>query len=347
MNTTNKVLMGLLAGQVALAALTWASAGSEPSDDRQPLVDAKLESISQVTITGKPAKAGEAAASVSLTRKGEGWVVTSADDYPADKKKVDEVLDRILDARIGAAVASQKANHNALDVGEREYARKLKLVVGDQTTELVIGNAKGSSVHARRAGDDAVYVARGFAAQALADQVRSYVDTHYVQLDEPTEVQVTGPQRSITVVKNDRGGWAVNELPSDAPVDQSKARAFVSSARQVQLSEPVGRTVEPSYGLGDEATVVTVRKEDAETVYRIGKAVGDAYYVKADTNDYVVKVSKYAVETLVKQTPDQFIQEPEAPSGGMPGGMPGGGMPPGMMPPGMMPQGRPPGSMSP
>ncbi len=332
MNTTNKVLAGLFAAQAVLVALTWSAGSDGPDDDAAPLIEAKKEDVGKLVITGKPAKAGETPDSVTLVRKGEGWVVGTADDFPADTKKVDEVLDKLLDARVRAPVANNKANHNALEVGDRAYAKKVELTIDGKPQAFVVGNAKGTSVHVRRADQDAVYLARGVSAWGLSERVRSYVDPDYVKVEEPTEVQVTQGTRSITVVKDDKGDWRVNELPADADVDQSRVRSFVSSARSVQLAEPVGKTVEPAYGLGDEATVVTLRKEDGETIYRIGAADDDAFYVKAEGNDYVVKVNKYAVETLTTQTPDKFIKSAEpAPQ---PGGMPGM---PGMPPPGSDP----------
>ena len=88
-------------------------------------------------------------------------------------------------------------------------------------------------------------------------------------------------------------------------------RSFVSAARNIRLSKPVGKTLKPEYGLSPEsvrANVVLKRGDDI-VKYSVGAFDGDEVYVKDEGNDFIVKVRKYAVDSLIGQTPDKFIKE--------------------------------------
>lgn len=341
MNNTNKILVGLLAAQAVLWGVTWSSdvgrAGA--SSESRKLIEAEPSAVSAFTVRSRPETEGEAPESVSLTRQGDGWVVAGTDDFPADPKKVDEVLGKLVGATRRAPIATQAANHNALDVGERTYDKKVELTVGGEQKTLVLGSAKGSSVHVRFEGEDDVYLARGISAWAVSDSVDTYVDTQYVDVEEPVEVRVVNSNGPIELQKDDEGNWRVAQLPPDAEVDPSRVRAFVNAARSVRLVAPVGTAVKPEYGLGDGAVQVTVRNAEKTVSYRIGAEDGENHvYVKANDGTHVVKARKFSVESLLKQTPDKFIEEKpiDAPSP-MPGmqGLPNiPGLPPGLqMPP--------------
>ncbi|MCA9537246.1 MAG: DUF4340 domain-containing protein [Myxococcales bacterium] len=335
MNKANKILLGLLVAQGALAAVTWTTGGGSGGTDAHPLIaDLDPAAVTSLTVTNRATEEGKAAETVTLVKKGDAWVVPAADDFPADPKKVDEVVEKLAKATTREPIAESKANHNALNVGERTFEKKVEIKAGERTIKLVLGSAKGSSAHVRVDDGDAVYLARGISAWAMSNRVDTYLDTAYVQVDEPTEVRVQNANGPLDLQKTDDGKWHVAQLPPDAKVDESRVRAFVNAARSVRLAEPVGKTVKPEYGF-DGGTLVMVKKGEEVTNFTIGKVDGDFVYVKSEKNDYVVKVRKYSVETLLNQTADKFIEEPPAPDAEGGQGMPPGMMPPGMMPPGM------------
>ncbi len=339
MNKTNQILAGLVVAQFALIALTWAGAGQSGGDDANALVPAEVDSVTAIEITGKPAKAGEASKTVKLSKKGDKWVVSSAADFPAKKDKVEEVVKKLVEAKVRAPVATNKANHAALKVADGTFDKKVTISAGGSEHKLVVGSGKSSSIHARFADKDEVYLARGISAWAISDRIASYVDTQYVKVDDPTEVRVQNPKGTISIHK-DADKMVVAELPPDANVDDSRVTAFVNSAKSLRMAEPVGREIKPEYGL-DGGTKVVLKGKDVEVKYTIGAKAGDEdkYYAKAEGNDFVVLVNKWSVDKLNDQTPDKFIKEVAAPAppGGPPGGMPGGmpqGLPPGFKIPG-------------
>ena len=338
MNNTIKILIGAAVLQAVLVAITWSSSVGRAgaSSEAQPLLDVEPSAVTAFTVSDR-AEGEEAAASVTLQRKGEGWVVAGTDDFPADAEKVDEVIGKLVKASHREPIATKAANHNGLKVGAKSYDKKVEIDLGGDKKTLILGSAKGSSVHARFDGEDAVYLARGISSWAVGSKVDTYIDTQYVSVEEPVEVRVVNKNGPIDLTKDDQGNWRVAQLKPDAEVDASRVRSFVTAARSVRLVEPVGKTVKPEYGLGAGAVTVSVRDAEKTVNYTIGATVDEQTYLKADTSEYVVKVRKFAVESLVNQTPDKFIQEVPPPNpapGSQPMGIPG--LPPGMqLPPGL------------
>lgn len=331
MNRTSKILIAALAVQVGLVAVTWSMRGQAPSMDAEPL----LPGVALGDITGFTlvAKAGDKEKTLELAKKDGKWVMPGADDYPADEKKVEEVLKKVAEAKIRAPIANNKANHNALDVGDREFSRRLTLKTGAATHTLIVGSAKGSSAHARFADKDEVFLARGFSAWELRDTVTHYVDEKYLDIEAPDAVKVTNAKGTVSLNKVE-GNWKVAELPEGTPLDTAVVEAFINNTRTVRLVEPVGKTVKPEYGLGGaDGAKIEIKKGDEVTRYEVGVVQGESNrYLKAEKNDWVVTAAGFAVGALIDQTPDKFIKK-EEPKGEAPGGMPDMPFDPGALPP--------------
>ncbi len=320
MSRTNQILAGLFAAQLVLAAFTWSGTSYEKEEaaGSEKLLAFSMKDITGFTVSAKATEAGKSDREIAAERKGTDWVVPSADEYPADKKKIEEVLSKLVEAKIKDPIATKKTNHNALNVGDTVYTKKVTIRAGEKSAELIVGSAKGSSMHIRRKGENNVYLARGISAWKVGDRVESYVNSDYIRFEEPTEVRVVNAFGSLDLVKNQDGSWIVNQLPTGTAVDDSRVRSFVSAARNMRLSKPVGKTVKPEYGLDPQsvrANVVLKRGEDV-VKYSVGAFDGDEVYVKDEGNDFVVKVRKYAVDSLIGQTPDKFIKQTTPPPSG-------------------------------
>ena len=337
MSRTNQILAVALLIQAGLAVFMLSGTTGRASTDANVMLDLSADDITELVIEAKPRSDGKVLPPLDLKKQGDGWVVASAGGYPAKIEKIKELTTKLATLKVREPIATNAANHNALNVGEQSFAKKVKIVAGQTSKSLIVGSAKGSSIHARFADQDNVYLARGLSAFALSERPTTYVDTQYVKVDDASAITVTNPGGTIHISKAEGGHYVVQELPADADVDDSRVKSFVNSATNVQLAEPVGKEIKPEYGL-DGSTKVEITAGEKTVSYVIGALKDEKFYVKADNSDFVVLVSKWAVESLQKQTPDKFIKEQAAPTppGGGPGGMqlpPGMKMPPGMQPP--------------
>lgn len=320
LNATHTKLLALLAVQVVLGIVTHSGSGGDAPAGSEPLLTLKVADVTALELASKPLD-DEDPTPVRFERKGEGWVVASAGDFPAKADKVEEVLGKVLGLKVQDPIATSPANHNALRVGTRDYDKTVKLEAGPAKYSLVMGSAKGSSIHVRKADANEVYYARGLTTWALSDQVSGYVDTKYVEADDVVEVHLKNQHGQLTLVKDKAGDWTLDPAPPGVPLKASELQAFVDKARKLTLAEPVGKTVDDAYGLGENAVVVRLVSESAgeegadptrsETSYLLGVEEDGKVYAKADTSDYVVKVSKWSVEKTLEAKFTDFVKDAE------------------------------------
>lgn len=337
MNRMNTILGGALVVQLGLIALTWGTRGSAPSSDAQPLLpDVELSAVQSLRVEAKSGNAKDKAPVITaVARKGDGWVLPDADDYPASTKKVETILNSLLAGRIRAPIASQASNHNALEVGDRTYSRKVDLAWDGGEAKLVVGSARGTSAHVRRVGEDKVYLARGFSASSLEEEAASYIDTTWLDVEAPEQIIVKNPRGTLTLNKVE-GRWQLEEMPKGEVPDPERFTAFVGQARKLVIHSPVGKEVKEEYGLNTELSAhVTLKKGEKTWKYSLGALKDGNRYVKREDNDWVVRIPTFAVSNLMDQVPQNFVKEdrPDGAPGGAPGGVPG--MPPGMKLPGI------------
>lgn len=331
-----QILAALLVVQLGLVALTWGTRHRVTASSSQALWQMEASQVRRLTVQGATSEKGPAAP-LQLAREGDGWVVASAENYPAQAEKVEALIEKLVKLKVRSPVASQSAHHRGLRVASEDYDRRLS-IEAKETREIFAGNARGASMHVRAEGDEDVYLARGLSVWSIHDEPSHYIDTTYLKVAQPTRVAVESAAGSLHLQKSPAGEWTVGQLPPDTRVDQNKVETLANAASELQITAPVGKTVLPEYGLS-EGTQVTVSAGDRTVRYSIGAKVDSAYYVKAEDQPFVVKVAQYALDDLLRQTADDLIARADADP---PQGAPQGMMPPGMMPPGMMPPGMPP-----
>ena len=105
------------------------------------------------------------------------------------------------------------------------------------------------------------------------------------------------------------GTWVVSQLPSDKPVDLGRVRTLINAARSLKLDLPKGRTLDPAFGLGDQARA---------TVFIKGQQVAlSTYWLRrwrlcsrqSKGQDFVVLISKFNVSQMMDIQVDQLIDQ--------------------------------------
>lgn len=317
MSKTNLYLTIMFFAQIGLGALTWTTCESTPEDTgEKELLAFASNDVTALEITEKPYKETDPVKKIALTKKDDNWVVSSAGDYPADKEKVDKVLDKLVSLKAGEPIATNAANHNALKVGDKDYGRKVSLKTKSGDKSLVIGDGPGQSVHVRTDGKPEVYRARGLSVWTLSTSLSSYLDTKYVEVDKDklNSVTVTNKKGTLSFTK-EGDNWMLAELPPGKKLDQDKVKTFIGEVAKLTFNKPVGKDKKSEHGLDSGTTVRISYTEDDETktlTYTIGAKKDDSYfYAKADNNDFVVTVSKWSTDEAREKAAEDFVQARE------------------------------------
>jgi hypothetical protein len=304
MNRVNKILGAVLIAQVALVALTWSLYYTSPAaSGSEPLFGFEAKKVTALEITAKPAKPEEPVQVTKLAKKDDKWVLVDADDYPAEKEKVEKLVEDLTSLRIRDPIARNAANHNALKVGEQEYDRRVTLKTSSDSKTVIVGSGKGSSLNVRYQGKNEVYRTQGMSVWSISTGKRAYVDSEYFKVDKDKITAATlRNEKGILNFAKQGVEWTVLELPPGETLDKNKMKNFIDRLSKIHLNEPIGKEVKPEYGLSGRTEVVLVTADEDETEthrYVIGDMKGDQYYyAKADDNEYVVTISKWDANEL-------------------------------------------------
>lgn len=313
MSSIHALLGGALAVQLMLGGLTWSMAGGGAArSDARKLVDVGLGDITELIVQDKPADKESEPETVHLKKEGDAWTVVSADAFPADTTKVEDVLRKLLDLKVSDPIARKTQNHNALRVGERDYDKKVTVTAGGTTHHLVLGSAKGSSVHVRVGDAPEVYWAKGVSSWSFSERVSSYVDSDYLKVDEPKAVSIQNQHGSLEVVKGEDDLWTLRGLAAGEKAKASEIQTLVDKAKSIRLSEVVGKQETDEMALGTGATVVITAADDTKHTLRLGSEKDGKVYAKAAGKDHVVLVGKWAIEKLLEAKSGDLVEGPSS-----------------------------------
>ena len=301
MTRLNKILLAVLAVQVLLATAAWWPRESG-SVQAHALLTLEKDKIQRIVVQ----RSGDDVEPVELQREGENWKLASSHGFPAKKETVDELIDNLLGVQVRQPIATKAVNHDKLNVGDKEWGKKLTIEADGGSTALVVGAASGKAVHMRLADSDEVYQARGFSEWSIKDRASAYWDASYVEIDKASlsAFSIVNAQGTISMQQAD-GEWVLDgELPEGGVLDLDEVDSLLSKLVKLRMQEPVGVEVEPAHWLQPPAVEVscTVAEDDATSTvsYAIGAEDDGKYFAKAAGQDFVVKVSKWSVEALLE-----------------------------------------------
>jgi hypothetical protein len=309
MNQLQKSLCVLLLIQgVALVGMNLNTSISTTSTE-QPLLSMTPDQIVGLTIESSEAKAS-GQHPLKIEKKDGRWVIPSADNFVLDTDKVDSVLKKLTRMSADAPVARSIANHNTLNVGERTYTKTVSISTADGVVELVLGDAKGRSMYVRKKAQPEVYLAKGFTAFDIGDDITNYTDPEYFAVSDIKDVVIERPnsqsQPRTHLYQNERGEWLVDGL-EEARIDQSRVRALLAAVRSARMVRPVGKSLRPEFGLGKPQARVSVTGKPESIEFLVGNELDDFVYLKASNKEDVILVRKYTVDSILNLNANTLI----------------------------------------
>lgn len=308
--SARRVLVFALAVQVLLIAATWwprDRAASRP----KPVFDVERDAITEIEIATRPAE-GADEKPVVLARSGDGWVLRSEDDFPADGARVGELLDSLLALHARAPIATQPTSHEALSVAEDDYGRRITVRTADGESSWWMGPAASHAIYMRRVGEDDVYRASGASEWSFRERASGYWDPVYVHEDPKRfdAVAITNAHGSLRFEKRD-GTWTLTELADGESADEDAIDELVTGLARVRMDRPVGTELRPEYGLDGKVRVDwTIPAEDQSQSggYQVGAPADADVYLKAAGRRFVVLVPKSAVRRLQDAQRSDFVK---------------------------------------
>lgn len=259
MSRTNRLLSAALAIQVVLLVATRMFGGDEGGKVKPKKIwpNLTVDKVKRVEIVdGKGKKA-------VLARKADSsWVLASGGDYPADKEKVDKLISKLPGLKAGEPVTTKKEHHRKLEVAKDKFQRKVTVgLTGGKKLEFFIGSSPlVQRVHFRLAGKDAVYAVADLSAWDINTSATSWVDSEYFKVDDKQirKLELKNSHGTIALSKDGDGNWQLADAKDDEKLAKSEVDSLVSTISTINLQQPVGKQVEPSYELAKPQAEVTL-----------------------------------------------------------------------------------------
>lgn len=306
------LLSALLAVQLVIIAAVLLAGPGYTEQEAGPFLEFDAERVDEIRITGD----GDNAEPVVLTRTDDGWRLPSG--LPADETRVNETLDRLAGLRAPWPVATSGGAAARFEVTEDDFQRHLVLRAGDETVvDLYTGTSPGyQQVHARRAGDDAVFSV-ALANYQFPPQAEDWLDKTLLQ-----------PQGEISSVAR-QGGWTLSRAEEgwqldNGPANQQAAAELVRRISQLRVSgigEPPAQD-----STADAVLVVNDEAGEQRLAFYAGAGEGEEYRLTSDRREGTFTLARYLAEQLLLDAPAlRPAPEGEAASAGE---APGGAAPP-------------------
>ncbi len=221
MNHRIGLLAGLVALQLALIAIFWFG-GGENAAERSVLLEFGASEVDSLTISDGDSE-------VLLTRSDAGWEVG---DLPADREKVDDLLDKMAALRAPWPVARSAASAERFEVEADNFQRHVVLQAeGTTVGDFYLGTSPGyQRVHVRRADSDEVYSV-GLSNYEISVGSDHWLDKGLLALpDAPSRIALAfaAEDEAGQVLERTDSGWRFNGDPADETAATTYANRFVS-----------------------------------------------------------------------------------------------------------------------
>ncbi len=313
------ILLSGLVLQLALTAFVYWPRGAPAAADTPLLVDFDPGQVSGLTIQD------DSGDQIRFTRRDGVWVLPEADDFPADNAKIRTMLEKLQAIRTGRLVTRTAASHARLQVAQEQFLRRITVEYPDGNRQVIyLGSSAGpKATHVRLADQNEVYLTGDITIWEAPARANTWVNTSYLQLaqEEITGAVLTNANGVFTFVQDESGGWTMPDLEEGEVFLSDNLDFMLNRLSNLHLLEPLGKSVEPHYGLDSPQAVVELTLTDASgnsrpVVVKVGvqDPRDENYIVSASTSEYIVKVAKNTVDGLVHHSRADFLEPPPTPT---------------------------------
>ena len=269
---------------------------------------------------------------VRLNKEDGIWIVATADNYPADQKAVETMLDKVKELRSTLTASKSPEKHSQFEV-DKDSGVEVAMLGADGEDALArffVGKigADYMSTYIRKADQDETLLADGYFRGIFDKGVRGWRDRTIFDFKTDQVQKLTlAPQgkEEIVIEAKDGGGWQIIK-PEIAPAENGEVDKILreisklSADEFVEKKEPSEQIANPleKYKLADPQSKVAVDLKDGSLrILNIGDESGQRYYVKREGKDTVFLVSRNKIDRIFKNLDDlkTEINEEEKPEG--------------------------------
>ena len=314
MKRHNQILAGILAVQIILSVLVFWPRSAATAQSEPAFPDLEASDIVTLTIADGDGN------SITLHQTTGDWVLSSADDYPAQADKITPLLEKIAGLTLGRLVTRTDSSHRRLQVAEDDFVRRVDLETADGTQHTIYLGSSPSygATHFRLDGQDETYLTEDLNTWETDSTASAWVDTTYLKIspDQVARMVLENENGEFTFTKDDAGNWKMVGLPVGKTLDEESVTTLLQRATTVNMQAPLGKEEKAEYGMDAPNAVVTLTTDVGEITLRVGakNPADNTYVVISSQSPYYARVSEFAVAHMVNSVRDDFVQNETTPT---------------------------------
>jgi len=308
MSRANKILALLLVAQLALIAYVY-----RPDRTTGPPAVHFFKDVAAAQVVGLAI--ADSNQVLAIKKENGTWRISTEPSYPAEAKKVEALIKKLLTLTSSRLVARTEASHGRLKVATDDYHRKLTLTMADgKTREMLLGTSPNyKTSHVRVAGDDNVYLAKDLADWEASVAPEDWWENNYLDVN-PADLKsltlVNGKGR-IELSRDKENKWQAAGMPEGKTFADAALNNFLNKACLVQLSSYLGRDhTDVEFGLDKplaDLVLVTVTGATLQLKVAAGDAKMEECIAKAGESPFYVTVHASEVKSLMETTLESLL----------------------------------------
>ena len=274
---------------------------------RTLLKDLKASDIAAIRIV-------EPKATLTLQRKGERWVIAERGDFPADIGRVREFVLKVIGLKIGQSEPLGEKDRARLNLDASGTRVEFKAADGKDLGVFTVGRKyfKREVENPAKAIPDGRFVALpgeagtaylvGDALGQAAASSAEWIDRTAFQVEKVKTLEVRYPAGDGWRIERsgDNADWNLTGAKPGEKLDISRANAASYSLQLLELADVAAKDVAET-GLDKPVLVDATTLEGLSYAIKIGKLVGENYYVSFTSSGTPKAEDKAAREKLLAQ----------------------------------------------
>jgi len=293
----------LLCVQIGLMlAFNMGNKGIDASSPDTLFLSFSPDSVQSVEITDGEGK------KIELQKDKDGWVEPANFSAPVDESKVNELLRKLAEMKLGFVVATSKDAAKRFKVDADSFERHVVLKGGEETLALAdfyIGTSPAfRQVHARRGDSDGIVniSLAGFELETAPDK---WLNTSFVMIRDEDLQELTFAD--FTLKKGDKN-WQLEGLQDGETIDREEVNNVVNKARGLIIQDVLDPAQMADLFRQPAFRFTAVKQDGKKVEYVFAKGQGDFYVLKLSDRDFYFKVHTLAAEALQKETRGKLVK---------------------------------------
>lgn len=265
------------------------------------------ESVDRISVEGPDGQRSD------LSRRGDGWIIATLGDFPADDAKVEQMLRRLLAIDRDRPVDSDRDSLRAFRLTDEDFARRITLARGEEVlATVIVGTSQGPrQVHARLPGEAQAYTVT-FGLFDAVPAAAEWIDKGVLRIapDDIAAIDVAG-LRLVAPAKGGVEGWHLEDPGKSGVLNPTAAEHLLDLLADLQIEGMLPAEASEADIAAPELTLTVVLRSGAELVYDLSRSEPSSGYALAVSRfPQVFLLSPYAAHQIIDAAQRDRLLEP-------------------------------------